>query len=112
MAEIIFISLILVLAVFGLAEVIHNVKLWILSPIKENNTFLVAVPDDNTYSEYILNLSQSRAWHGKRLAKKVIFIKDKLKAENREACDLSAVKLDGVACFFENLADNIKKSCS
>jgi len=110
MAEIIFIVIFLIPAILGLAEIIHTVKLSLVSSdTKNNNNFVIAVLEDESFVGHILNVIQQQRWHGTDFAKEIILVNSNLKPENKKECKL-LVSGEGIKiCSWDDLIDNIIK---
>ena len=86
MGEIIFIILILVPAVLGLAECIHFLKRILLFSGKNPKVFAVVVLDDSDFELQLASVYEKLCWAGNRYAQTIVALDDNLSDENKVIC--------------------------
>lgn len=94
MAEIIVLICFSLLAILGLADLMHTVKLWILGNEKSCGKYLVLVPDDQNFIKTVLNASEEKKWQGRKYADEIIVVDCLLSDGNREECRRLSEKLE------------------
>lgn len=107
MAEIILLLVFSVPAILGLAEIIHSVKLFLISPKIRESGVLVILPDNDNFDRQILNAAEQRNWYGNRFANGIIILDSLLNEENKTECRKLADRLNFEICGKSDLADRI-----
>ncbi len=105
MAEIIFIIIFAVPAILGISEIIHSLRLWLVSSKSSGEKVLVLVPDDEGFSKQILGAFEESKWCGNRLANKIVVVDDLLSEENKKECREITSKLGLEICNISELSN-------
>lgn len=109
MAETFLLLLFSVPSIIGLAEIIHALKLLLISPKRPACRILVVCPDSENYEGQLLHISERCRWMGDGYAEKIVVLNSAL-ADNREECNKLALQLGFVtAGGQEVLSDFFKK---
>ncbi len=93
----------LILAMLGLAELIHTVKQLILYPKKQSGLFTVVFLDNNSPQCQLESIYQKFLWHGMDYTGKIIAINSNLDSQNFSECELIAKKYNLTFCSLEEL---------
>lgn len=107
MAEIIIVICFSFLAILGLSELLHTLKVFLLCRSDETGKTMVLVPQDKNFVKLLLNSAEQRKWQGKKFAEKIIIIDSLLCEENKIECKRLAEKLDFQMCDKSRLVDEI-----
>ena len=107
MAEIILLVVFSVPAILGLAEIIHSVKLFLVSPKIRESGVLVILPDNSNFDRQLLNAAEQRNWYGSRFAKEILVLDSLLDEENKTECRKLADRLGLGICDGSGLTDRI-----
>lgn len=103
MVEFILYSLVLVLCILGLAEVLHSIKLFLVTSKQKRLTYSVIILSNNTFNQQIRYVYEQRRWLGRKYADYIIAINDFLNAANQEIA-LQKAKTNGIiVCSFKEL---------
>ncbi len=103
MAHIIFGLLFLIPAMFGLAEILHILKLYILKPNKQLISYkLIVLTNDLPVIQMKYNIEQF-LWNGRKNSAKLIFINSFLNHQNFVECKTLAEKYAVSFCSTEDL---------
>ena len=104
MAEIVLNLVFAVLAILGLAEIIHFFKMWLLKPANNGKRIMVLVPDDD-FERQILSVYEQFKWQGEKFANKILVV-DCL-PEHREECKKITDELGIEFCEASKLMDKM-----
>lgn len=103
MVEFILYSFGLVLCILGLAEVLHSVKLFLVTSRQKRLTYSVIILSNNNYSQQLRYVYEQHRWLGKKYADYIIAINDFLDVSNRDSA-LQKAKANGIiVCSFKEL---------
>lgn len=105
MAESILFFIFCIPTILGLAEIIHTIKLLLISCKDYEGKNLVIVPDNENFQKMIIRTAERMRWQGKSYAERVIILDYLLNAENKNECCLLAQKFDLEICDKEQLLD-------
>lgn len=98
MAESLLFFIFLIPAVLGVAEILHAIKLTLLSGKKQSFGVLVISPEKESFCEQLLSAAEKFKWNGRRYAERIIVL-DVLEDENiRNECISLAGKLGIEVC--------------
>ena len=108
MTENILFFIFLIPAVLGVAEILHAVKLAVLSGKKHSSGVLVIVPDSELFYEQLMSAAEIFKWHGKRYAERIIVLDVLENGKSRDECILLAEKLGIEVCKTLDLPKKFK----
>ena len=103
MAEILFLVIISVLAVFGLSEIIHLLRIYIYLPKKKALSYLVIKLSPDDAESQLRVVGEQYLWQGKKLADNVVAVNDVLSVELKESCERIAKRYNIVYCSSKEL---------
>lgn len=86
MAEIILLLIFCIPAILGMAEILHIVKVWLISPSCADNRIIVEVPRDENFHQQIIKTAEQVRWNGKAYANRVIVLVTFLDDQNKKKC--------------------------
>ena len=109
MAEIFLLLLFSVPAIIGLAEIIHALKLLLISPSKTAYRILVIYPDNENFEGQLLHVSERRKWLGDGYADKIVVLSSALCRKNREECNGLASRLGFITADGQELLEDFFK---
>lgn len=98
MAEIIIIAIFLIPEILGLAEILHTIKLMLISPRPKGTDVMIIIPDNESFAKQLANAAEQRRWHGKRYAGRIIVLDTNLSEEARAECAALARRLNIEIC--------------
>lgn len=105
MPEIIMILFLIIPAVLGMAEILHFVKMLILSPYIKCNRYSLIVLENEDALFQLKNFLEENNWYGsKKLGKTIVVCKD-LSSENFEECKHLAETNGAKLLDYEKLKD-------
>ncbi len=107
MAELIFILLFAILAILGLAEILHTIRLWILSGGEKSEKILIIVPDNEGFPKQLLKIYEEARWQGENFARKIVVVDSCLNEENKQECEKLVQRLGFCLCSKSQLLDVI-----
>ena len=84
MAEIVFGIVLIFPAMLGLAEMLHTLKMHLLSSPKRCERVLVVYPDDENFPRQIMKTAEERKWQGEKFAQRVLVSIKNISEENAE----------------------------
>ena len=84
MAEILFGIVLIFPAMLGLAEMLHTLKMHLLSSPKRCERVLVVYPDDENFPRQIMKTAEERKWQGEKFAQRVLVSIKNISEENAE----------------------------
>ena len=84
MAEIVFGIVLIFPAMLGLAEMLHTLKMHLLSSPKRCERVLVVYPDDENFPRQIMKTAEERNWQGEKFAQRVLVSIKNISEENAE----------------------------
>ena len=84
MAEIVFGIVLIFPAMLGLAELLHTLKMHLLSSPKQCERVLVVYPDDENFLRQIMKTAEERKWQGEKFAQRVLVSIKNISEENAE----------------------------
>ena len=84
MAEIVFGIVVIFPAMLGLAEMLHTLKMHLLSSPKRCERVLVVYPDDENFPRQIMKTAEERKWQGEKFAQRVLVSIKNISEENAE----------------------------
>ena len=86
------ILIVLVFAVFGFSEFLHNLKLFLIFPRGKMHSHLVVELENNTAEQQLLFVCEQYAWYGNSFADYIVPSFEKLDAQTCERCKKIAEK--------------------
>ncbi len=84
MAEIVVGFIFIIPMVLGLAEILHTVKMFLLSSSVPCERILIVFPDDENFPRQITKTAEERSWRGNNFAKKILISTKNISEENTE----------------------------
>ena len=84
MAEIVFGIVLIFPAMLGLAEILHTLKMHLLSSPKRCERVLVVYPDDENFPRQIMKTAEERKWQGEKFAQRVLVSIKNISQENSQ----------------------------
>lgn len=84
MAEIVFGIVLIFPAMLGLAEMLHTLKMHLLSSPKRCERVLLIYPDDENFQRQIMKTAEERNWRGEKFAQRVLVSIKNISQENTE----------------------------
>ena len=105
MAEIVFFFVFCIPAMLGLAEILHTVKMLIITPKSQSNKAFVLVPENDDFEDQIINLAEQIKWNGKKYTERVIVLETLLSDENKVKCCALAKKFGFEICSKSDLTE-------
>lgn len=84
MAEIVFGIVLISPAMLGLAEMLHTLKMHLLSSPKRCERVLLIYPDDENFPRQIMKTAEERNWRGEKFAQMVLVSIKNISEENAE----------------------------
>ena len=105
MGEIVFILIFTVPAVFGLAELIHLFKCYIIRPKKFAAKYLLLFLGDNEPYEQLISALEELIWSGKRYAQNIIAVNCGIAEKDYVSCKGFCEKNNLIFCETEKLSD-------
>ncbi|MBR7132482.1 MAG: hypothetical protein IKD04_03025 [Clostridia bacterium] len=107
MVELLFFIFVLLLAVLGLAELIHSVKLCLLAPKEAAISYKIIFLKGSLPQHQLKIAVEQSAWSGKKLTGNIIAVNSFLEGEALEECRFIAQKNGVIFCSAEELCDQI-----
>lgn len=115
MAENILLLVFSIPAIFGLAEILHILKLQILKPQKSACRVLVIRPDTESFVTQLLYVAERFRWQGLGYADKIVVLDSELCGVAKDECGqlasslgfMSADGKDLLESFFEREEDGV-----
>lgn len=105
MGELIFILIFSIPAIFGLAELIHILRSYILTPKFFTPKYSVIFLGKNMPYEQLLSAHLEFAWYGKKYAQNIIAVDCGINDENYSVCMQFCRKNNLIFCKSEELSD-------
>ncbi len=103
--KVVALMIISLLCVFGLAEIIHTVRLYIYSPKKAALSYLVINLEPEYAESQLRYMGELYLWNGKRIASNVVAVNDRLDAAVKESCREIAEKYNIIYCSGKEICD-------
>ena len=82
----------ILLAIFGLCEILHNFKLWLIFPKRDINSTLVVFLNEQTATEQMVFVGEQFLWLGQKFANRVIAVAENFSDQTLSDCHKLAVK--------------------
>lgn len=87
MAELILFTVLCVFALFGLCEIIHEIRLIFVSPKKRIRTVTLIYLEKGSAEQQLMFVSEQAAWLGRRYSDRVIAVDTGISQEERKSCE-------------------------
>ena len=107
MGEIIFFAVFTIPAIVGFAELIHIIKLRIISPKAYASKYLVVFLGDNSPYEQVVAAADELFWRGKSYAKDIIAVDCGIKQEEYGICRNFCEKNNFIFCDYNELQSHL-----
>ena len=104
-------SIVLILAMLGLAEFLHGLVLLFTAPKKSGVTYSVLALNDQNPEAQISFAAEQRAWMGCSYADQIIALDTGLNEENRARCRDAAKRHHMIFCNTEELKAYFFEGC-
>lgn len=108
MVEIVFLSLFLIPAVLGLAEILHNLKCILLKPKKDIISYKIIVLTDDNPANQLLYAAEKFLWNGCDNGLNLIAVYNNLSFENFIECEKIAKRYDISFCWADELVNQLE----
>lgn len=107
MTEIILLSIAVILLILGFAEVLHNIKLLILSPKHKTLEYALVILSSDTPQLQIKYIAEKCRWQGEKYAKGVFAVNSFVNKDDFEVCKRLSDKYNINFCSAEEVCDYI-----
>ena len=87
MAELILFTVLCVFALFGLGEIIHEIRLIFVSPKKRIRTVTLIYLEKGSAEQQLMFVSEQTAWLGRRYSDRIIAVDTGISQEERKSCE-------------------------
>lgn len=87
MAELILFTVLCVFALFGLCEIIHEIRLIFVSPKKRTRTVTLIYLEKGSAEQQLMFISEQAAWLGRKYSDRVIAVDTGISEEERKNCE-------------------------
>lgn len=109
MFEMILLAVGIVFAVFGLAEFLHGLSLYFISPKKRSVTYSLVFLSGESPEIQLETAVKQYAWLGKRYADYLLAVDTGLSEYNSEVCRVIAEDVGAIYCTAEALKNNTEE---
>lgn len=103
MIKILLLIVVSLLCIFGLAEILHSIKLHFIYSKKSGPSFSVVCLDKSNAEQQLYFAASQRQWLGKKYADHIIAINSFLECQDYIKCEKIAKKHGIIYCSFEEL---------
>lgn len=108
MVKYVLISIFIVIALLGLSEFLHIIKMRFSAPLEKAFTCCVLFLTDDMPERQIAFAAEQRMWLGKTYADKIIAVENDISEENLDRCRIYAKENDVILCGFDELSFYLK----
>lgn len=109
MIETIIFCVFLVPAMLGMAEMLHLLKVYIISPEKKMKKYLIVFLKDENSVRQLLCLLEEYNWIGKKYAERIIAVNMGLKEEDYKKALNTANKGNMILCEYNEIESILKE---
>lgn len=104
MGELIFLIILGVPAIYGISELIHLVKAYVISPKGFTPKYLIVFLGENSPYEQLVAAAEELFWHGKKYAQNIIAVDCGIKQEEYYNCRELCEKNNFIFCSATDLS--------
>ncbi len=87
MAELILFTVLCVFALFGLGEIIHEIRLIFVSPKKRTRTVTLIYLESGSAEQQLMFVAEQAAWLGRKYSDRIIAVDTGISEEERKNCE-------------------------